>query len=265
VGERPGRAASPRRHAGRVLSTGGSWTALRRGTPSGAQRRPTGLSSGSRIVLPPEPSHALRHSGVASRGVVPGYSGGSAGALHPSSDRRQRAGGWPRSRHAYTPEGVHARETWPDPWADMGEKSEDERRSTLPRAQGRPFRSAAGPPPRACVGAELTHALAGAESRGIDTPWGCSSSGRALEWHSRGKGFDSPQLHHPFRAARKAVVRNGQRCAVRASAPVRPARRFARSRPGPSPSATRPAEPGPADRGQSVGGPSRSWGPIPGG
>ena len=27
-------------------------------------------------------------------------------------------------------------------------------------------------------------------------PWGCSSLGRALEWHSRGKGFDPPHLHH---------------------------------------------------------------------
>ena len=26
-------------------------------------------------------------------------------------------------------------------------------------------------------------------------PWGCSSLGRALEWHSRGKGFDPPHLH----------------------------------------------------------------------
>ena len=25
--------------------------------------------------------------------------------------------------------------------------------------------------------------------------WGCSSLGRALEWHSRGKGFDPPHLH----------------------------------------------------------------------
>ena len=25
--------------------------------------------------------------------------------------------------------------------------------------------------------------------------WGCSSTGRALEWHSRGKGFDPPHLH----------------------------------------------------------------------
>ena len=27
------------------------------------------------------------------------------------------------------------------------------------------------------------------------TIWGCSSVGRALEWHSRGQGFDSPHLH----------------------------------------------------------------------
>ena len=27
-------------------------------------------------------------------------------------------------------------------------------------------------------------------------PWGCSSVGRAPEWHSGGQGFDSPQLHH---------------------------------------------------------------------
>ena len=26
--------------------------------------------------------------------------------------------------------------------------------------------------------------------------WGHSSVGRALEWHSRGQGFDSPWLHH---------------------------------------------------------------------
>ena len=33
--------------------------------------------------------------------------------------------------------------------------------------------------------------------------WGYSSVGRALEWHSRGQGFDSPYLHHfrnPFGA-----------------------------------------------------------------
>jgi hypothetical protein len=24
---------------------------------------------------------------------------------------------------------------------------------------------------------------------------GCSSAGRALEWHSRGRGFDPPRLH----------------------------------------------------------------------
>ncbi len=27
------------------------------------------------------------------------------------------------------------------------------------------------------------------------TQWGISSVGRALEWHSRGQGFDSPILH----------------------------------------------------------------------
>ena len=26
--------------------------------------------------------------------------------------------------------------------------------------------------------------------------WGCSSAGRALAWHARGQGFESPQLHH---------------------------------------------------------------------
>src|ERR1019366_3141188 len=26
--------------------------------------------------------------------------------------------------------------------------------------------------------------------------WGCSSVGRALEWHSRGRRFDPVQLHH---------------------------------------------------------------------
>ena len=26
--------------------------------------------------------------------------------------------------------------------------------------------------------------------------WGCSSAGRALEWHSRGRQFDPDQLHH---------------------------------------------------------------------
>ena len=29
----------------------------------------------------------------------------------------------------------------------------------------------------------------------IIKPWGCSSLGRALEWHSRGSGFDPHHLH----------------------------------------------------------------------
>ena len=32
-------------------------------------------------------------------------------------------------------------------------------------------------------------------SRTTPTTWGYSSVGRALEWHSRGQGFDSPYLH----------------------------------------------------------------------
>ena len=37
-------------------------------------------------------------------------------------------------------------------------------------------------------------------------PWGYSSVGRALEWHSRGQGFDSPYLHHlPKRSDRSGL------------------------------------------------------------
>ena len=32
--------------------------------------------------------------------------------------------------------------------------------------------------------------------------WGYSSVGRALEWHSRGQGFDPPQLHQKFQVLR---------------------------------------------------------------
>ena len=32
---------------------------------------------------------------------------------------------------------------------------------------------------------------------------GCSSVGRALEWHSRGREFNSPQLHQKIRGLRK--------------------------------------------------------------
>ena len=37
--------------------------------------------------------------------------------------------------------------------------------------------------------------------------WGRSSLGRALEWHSRGKGFDPPHLHH--RSLGKPLVFQG--------------------------------------------------------
>ena len=33
-------------------------------------------------------------------------------------------------------------------------------------------------------------------SRIMNCAWGRSSAGRALEWHSRGQGFDPPRLHH---------------------------------------------------------------------
>ena len=37
-------------------------------------------------------------------------------------------------------------------------------------------------------------------------PWGYSSVGRALEWHSRGQGFDPPYLHHlPKRSDRSGL------------------------------------------------------------
>ncbi len=29
----------------------------------------------------------------------------------------------------------------------------------------------------------------------IRREWGCGAAGSALEWHSRGQGFDPPQLH----------------------------------------------------------------------
>jgi hypothetical protein len=36
--------------------------------------------------------------------------------------------------------------------------------------------------------------------------WGCSSAGRALEWHSRGQGFDPPQLHHYHRISQRPAT-----------------------------------------------------------
>src|SRR5690606_7080766 len=38
---------------------------------------------------------------------------------------------------------------------------------------------------------------------------GCSSAGRALESHSRGQGFDPPQLHKTVIASRGPVTRRG--------------------------------------------------------
>ena len=41
----------------------------------------------------------------------------------------------------------------------------------------------------------LTTGCGIAGSAGVRQSRGCSSVGRALEWHSRGQGFDSPRLH----------------------------------------------------------------------
>ena len=35
--------------------------------------------------------------------------------------------------------------------------------------------------------------------------WGCSSAGRALEWHSRGREFDPRQLHHEYRWVKRKL------------------------------------------------------------
>ena len=37
---------------------------------------------------------------------------------------------------------------------------------------------------------------AGGLPHNIDWTWGCSSAGRAREWHSRGQGFNPPHLHY---------------------------------------------------------------------
>ena len=37
--------------------------------------------------------------------------------------------------------------------------------------------------------------------------WGCSSAGRAREWHSRGRGFDPLQLHIIFHGVGGFIVR----------------------------------------------------------
>jgi hypothetical protein len=41
----------------------------------------------------------------------------------------------------------------------------------------------------------VVHGTGASRESRPQVPRGCSSVGRALEWHSRGQGFDSPQLH----------------------------------------------------------------------
>ncbi len=108
--------------------------------------------------------------------VVLGYSGGPAGELHPTSVRTKRP-----EQSTSTPSiprrtshGALRREMF------RIEKSGPE--NTAPRHHF-PLLTWAS-----------RHAKLPAPFR--FTAWGCSSIGRALEWHSRGKGFDPPQLHH---------------------------------------------------------------------
>lgn len=42
------------------------------------------------------------------------------------------------------------------------------------------------------------HGLAGSRAA-VRSAWGCSSVGRALPWHGRGRGFDPRRFHHLFR------------------------------------------------------------------
>ncbi len=87
--------------------------------------------------------------------------------------------------------------------------------------------------------------------------WGCSSVGRALEWHSRGQEFNSPQLHQNF----AGVIRKGNPCAFlrpaiqRTGAPqALSAANPPETAPGPRPlhpQAPRPSRPGVL--------PQRSW------
>jgi hypothetical protein len=73
---------------------------------------------------------------------------------------------------------------------------------------GDPVAPASGTPDPAGLRSRPGKIVAGPQkfaAPGLDRPpwfcylvmwaWGCSSAGRALEWHSRGQGFKSPQLH----------------------------------------------------------------------
>ena len=83
----------------------------------------------------------------------------------------------------------------------------------LRRAGGRTYHDEGSAPPRVCrnqVRRERApdHSLQPKGAAiGCATRRGCSSVGRALEWHSRGRGFDSPQLHHGIRRSLRANLR----------------------------------------------------------
>ena len=48
-------------------------------------------------------------------------------------------------------------------------------------------------PTLSAVAARSPHSYDGS----AQSPWGCSSAGRAFDWQSKGRGFESPQLHQP--------------------------------------------------------------------
>lgn len=106
---------------------------------------------------------------------------------------------------------LHQRDAWPLIEQPRGLKG---RRWPQVGAGPAPFAPVAGAPTGADSGGKFPPDTASClrlekfAAPGLDRPprfcylfictWGCSSAGRALEWHSRGQGFKSPQLHHRF-------------------------------------------------------------------
>ena len=80
----------------------------------------------------------------------------------------------------------------------------------LRRAGDRTYHGAGSVPPRACEKPSrrdraVKHSLqSGSPAIACATRRGCSSVGRALEWHSRGRRFDPAQLHHGIRRTIRA-------------------------------------------------------------
>jgi hypothetical protein len=85
----------------------------------------------------------------------------------------------------------------PPLWSDTDGAPTLDRRCFLAGA-GRPRHRRRNPRDASCAigGGGLVRRLPGAGTTQPARPRGRSSVGRALEWHSRGQGFDSPRLHH---------------------------------------------------------------------